>query len=338
MAKKLRAIAAVAVAVVLFGLTGESLMRIIYLEEEANGNYWGIGAFEPFELTGYRSKPGFEGRVYRSGDFDVSMRIFDHGLRQSDLFSQMSYEKKILFVGSSYTFGLGVEEREAFPARLAEVLNPLGVGVINGSQTGYGITQMVDFGIHPTEIVDPTAILLVLTFASYRENDYQRSYENIGVVDGYRLAKDRWLAGTGVDYLRTHSYLWMRVNFLSSQSRLRARLNRLWRRIVGDESQSGEPVPLVELARPGLDALEKLKRHCEDNGITLGVILLTRRVTPLRLASHLRGRFESSGVPVLKVGVSESHSFPTDGHWNAEGHRIVAERIGPFAIDLVGSN
>ena len=324
----------VLVALLLSALTGEAVLRLTLYEEEANGNYWGIGAFEAFEPTGYRSRPGFSGRAFRRGVFEAPIQISEYGLRQSDLGQQINYERVLLIQGSSFTFGLGVEEDEAFPSLVRQALNPLGIGVINGSQSGFGFTQMVDFGIYMADIAEPRSMLLCLTFYVYLKQDYFRSYENIDVVHGYRLAADRLLARTPVDYLRTHSYLWMR---LQKKWNGNAAKNR-W--IVDDR------IPIEDLAAPGLDAVATLLRYCEERGIRLGIVLMAskRELKPTKrekeeLQLYLWSRLHSIGVPVLDLatkGFDEGDFLDGDGHWSAGGHRRAAEHIIPFAIEVDG--
>ncbi len=117
----------------------EASLRVYLYEEEATKNYWGIGAFQADDEVGYIHNPNFTGRATRRPDFICNIEINKHGLREKDMEKQLKYEERFLFIGDSFTLGLGVEEEEMFSNRITEVLNVHGIGVINGGQTGYCI-------------------------------------------------------------------------------------------------------------------------------------------------------------------------------------------------------
>ena len=72
--------------------------------------------------------------------------------------AQHYYKKTVLVLGDSNSFGIGVNDREEYPARLAEVLKEDYI-VINLANPAWGLTQEIrryyDFGIlyHPTIVV-----------------------------------------------------------------------------------------------------------------------------------------------------------------------------------------
>ena len=189
-------------------LLAELTLRLQFREEEVNGNYWGIGAFEASETLGFRHRPGFSGFATRPGVFRTSVRINRFGLRQGNLDEQLQYPNTLLLLGDSFTFGLGVEEEEAFASLIQPDLNARGIGVLNAAQTGYSVEQELHLGTLLVPELEPEVILLCLYAQNDIRGDYEKRYRNIDVAYGYRLPKDRRFPGPTVDFFRTHSYLW----------------------------------------------------------------------------------------------------------------------------------
>ena len=88
---------------------------------------------------GWRYLPGARVR-HAARDFDVAVEIDARGLR--DAAPAPPGSRPIVALGDSLCFGWGVEEREAFPARLAELC---GVPVENLGVSGYGPDQELLF-------------------------------------------------------------------------------------------------------------------------------------------------------------------------------------------------
>lgn len=89
-------------------LAAEAVLHVLLWEEEANDNYWGAGAFVADPQAGYRHEPGFRGRGFRRGAFDVPVATSELGLRQRDVEEQRGFPVRLLVLGDSFPFGLGV--------------------------------------------------------------------------------------------------------------------------------------------------------------------------------------------------------------------------------------
>ena len=100
------------------------------------------------------------------------MSINEIGLRQRDLTSQLAYSRRLLILGDSFAFGLGVEEEESFAHLLQATLNPLGIGVINGGQTGYSIAQELALAKDLVTRLDPQTLLSCLLLDNDVTEDY----------------------------------------------------------------------------------------------------------------------------------------------------------------------
>ena len=303
-------------------LLAEVALRLAYDEEEANGNYWGRGAFAPSEEAGYRHAPGFRGRAVRPGVFDVEVEIDELGLRRLDRERQLAFPRTLLVLGDSFPFGLGVAADEALPARLAELLNPQGIGVVNGAQTGYDVGQAAAWGGRLIEELRPDAVLLTVFLANDVEDGWFREGAPVEVVDGYRVATRRFGRGTPLDLLRTRSYLWKVVD-----GRLVQELRRRRRR--GAFTRAWKADPESVLART-TEPLSMLASRCAERGIGFAVAMIPRRKGPTPFDERFADVVMARGLqPIDLAGsfIRDEHYFRGDGHWNAAGHATAARRL-----------
>ena len=319
-------IIAVALALAIALPLTEVILRAIYSEIEVDGSYWGRGAFEAFEPTGYRHTPGFEGRAYRRGEFDVSVKISEFGLRERNLDVQNLFQKTLLVLGDSFSFGLGVEEAQGFPALLQKELNTIEIGVINASQTGYGVAQEAAFGVYLANELKPDQILLCLSLNSDIANDFvgTRNSKSIDVVYGYRLPKDRWLPNSFADYLRTHSYFLMRLGEIQKQVSQRSRKALFEAKVRED---------FLGAASPTMTAIKELYDYCQARGIVLSIVSVASDKGPSPFAEVIADHVRSLGIPFLDLEEKDFQAddyFDNDGHWNARGHRKATRHILGF--------
>lgn len=309
----------------------EVSLRILYREEAVSGTYWGIGAFVQDADLGYRHAPGFRGHAYRENVFDSYFEISSESLRQRNVDEQAQYPERLLLLGDSFTIGLGVNEDEGFAHFIQTTLNPLGIGVINGAQTGYGVEQEVRFGMSLARKYQPTAIVINVFPKNDIAGDFLKGYENIDVRYGYKLAKDRWLPLLPADYLRTHSY-----TFKYIQGRIVNPWMKKFRRKYFREQILKDPKGTV---KPTLDALRRLKEYSVTSGIKLGVMLIPNKSGKWLVNGHLRDMLIKEAIPFLdlhgKMFAKEDY-FSGDGHWNKNGHEKAAAHLSTFVKDFVG--
>ena len=305
-------------------------LRIFLYEEEANGGYWAAGAFEADPAAGFCHAAGFHGRAYRKQAFDCPVEIQANHLRQKNYAEQMKYERRVLILGDSFTFGLGVNEEDAFPSLLQPMLNSRGIGVINGGQTAFCTDQEVAFGKRLAGEVKPDAILLCV----FPENDvignYYKNHRSNDVINGYRLPGDRVLPLAPIDFLRTHSYLWM---FVEHHYRSRTRESRL-----ADYNRLAVENPAA-LMQPTFDNLLELRDFCRAEKIRLGVVLIpsVRKDPFMQPLKHVLRQLRVPMLDLTRAGFGAQHRFAADDHWNERGHAEVTRHLAPFCLEVLES-
>ncbi len=102
---------------------------------------------QPDERLGYRLVPNYEMR-HQTSDFDNLIKINSEGLRDYEHPRDKDPDVfRILVLGDSFTFGVGVNVEDSYPKLLETLLNqnPIGEGkkydVINAGIEGYGTEQ-----------------------------------------------------------------------------------------------------------------------------------------------------------------------------------------------------
>lgn len=111
----------------------------------------GLGVFD--EDLGWAYKPNTEGH----GLFDEYQSFDNNGFRNNDNNITLNPKPTILAIGDSYTFGSEVDNKDTWPSKLEA---KLGVKVINGGVSSYGLGQMLTRTKAIMEIKDVDIILV----------------------------------------------------------------------------------------------------------------------------------------------------------------------------------
>lgn len=308
----------------------EGFLRLRLSPEVANGSYWGPGAFIADPEVGYRHAPGFHGFAERAGAFRSEVEISALGLRQLDVDEQARYSRRVLVLGDSFPFGLGVAEEESFPGRLRARLNPEGIGVVNGAQTGYDLSQEIAWGRRIAERVQPNAVLLSVFLSNDAPAEVLREHERIQIRYGYRLSTARICPWAPCDWLRTHSYLVMQVRQRIFDPRERWRQKQEFRRRLRVD-QDGALATVLAPVRELISECRRHQRRC-------GVVLVPTKKGGVPLHDGFADALGDLGIPFLDLNgrlEAAEHYFEKDGHWNASGHAAAARLIAPFVRRLV---
>jgi len=253
-------------------------------------------------------------------------------LRQSNLQSQLQYSNRVLLLGDSLTFGLGVEENETFASLIQPTLNRQGWGIINAGQPAFGTAQETTLGIYYAQTLRPKVIVLHMFLGetgSDFKDDYLQNYKKIDIKYGYKLRKDRWFRVPPVDYLRAHSYLWRNLGFKI--------LLMNTKKIMDQFSEIAEKNPEL-VAENTFRSLDKLKAYCRENSIRFGVVIIAEKDARHSFYPILLNYLESQKITYLNLnenGFDLDDFFKIDLHWNPKGHQKAVHYIAPFIQNLI---
>jgi hypothetical protein len=322
---------------------------------------------------GYRLRPGFQGRQ-TLGEFDVALTVSARGFREEPA-SVRNDERRILGVGDSMTFGVGVAATETYLAVLEQRLRArsMPVEVVNAGVPGYGTRQELEVFRRERAVLKPELVLV----GFYPLNDPHDNVTPYPVErDGFLVSRDAAEAiQTGPLYqakafLRTHvhSYAFV-VNRLKELGPARRLLVHL--------GLAGETFPMelqfyctpmaarvAEAWRTTFAVLDEFAFATKDAGARLAVVVIPARAQvyrtwlpevqrycaresatadldlPIRtLVAHLAAR-DIPHVDLLarfrELAADGRRLYhEVDGHLNVEGHQVAAASIEAY---LAGHN
>jgi len=196
----------------------------------------------------------------------------------------------VVFLGDSFTFGLGVADRETYPYVLAK-RHWQNLRVVNAAVDGWGLTQAY---LALTDMLErppvPNAVILAII-----ADDLRRSYLRPPSTSGQRRRLE-WIDG----------------QFVSRELRQTAAF-------VGDTPALLERE--AQLAYATLDAMADTARM---NGVAFAVILLDDGGGFPADVVYALGR---DGIPTLDLTRLGQTSLPYDFHPDPSGHQAIAAAI-----------
>lgn len=243
---------------------------------------------------------------------------------------------RVLVLGDSFTFGMGVEERETYAAVLQRLLNAHGgtaAEVLNLGVIGYGTLQEIEL-LHQYAFLEPDIVIIGFfardSFLAASANDLE---------DNYYFAKGLHAApGDGRSDPRATDLP------LSRKVRLRllwhSNLYRLTELALGGYlrrryAPSDDPALREQAWRITGDALTALDREFESEGVRGVLLWIPDPATVARQNHSVAVRLDGLGLKHIEVvdmlGVLQGGGAPAyfnlDSHLNANGHALAASAL-----------
>jgi len=310
--------------------------------------------------------PGFSGTITNRVEFRHRVTVNEMGLRGQDPVA-VGDSLEIVALGDSFTFGIGVEDGETWPARLEEALSRPGVpaDVHNLGVPGYGAPEAVARLERLGAMLRPRLILLAL----FVGNDLQEAAEpDAGIHRGLIRRGGAKRSAGFQEWLYYHSHLFVFLKTAlptgpyeavrarlgmgeSGRSRRLRREMEVYRTPPGEVIERGREATdkalgrLVEVARE-LDASlaamiipDVLQLHPERWRASLDQLGLDPRShdpgAPARILAELLDRH---GIPTITLAAAfreaerrgERINYPIDRHWTPSGHDLAARELAAF--------
>lgn len=245
-----------------------------------------------------------------------------------------SLTRRVLILGDSYAFGWGVPDQEGFVRLLEDSLRALlpdrPLACINGGLPGYSIYQQVRMLDYVRDRMPITAVVATISLANDPVDELRiRRFAPDHLVDfSYELRDPHSLAARVIEASRLLTLIDQRTTNVQFSLR------------NTDE----------ECCRLADSSLTELAQRCQADHIPL-VWVIVPRAQEIRSGTfwrrgingatdHLRTHFLEIArdlvVPVVDlkpalqgVQANQEAYLPGDAHWNAAGHRAVAEAVLP---------
>jgi lysophospholipase L1-like esterase len=258
---------------------------------------------------------------------------------------------RILVLGDSFTFGVGLPEEDTYVARLQKKLVAVfGIGRvallnagIGGSGSAEHLAFLEDFGGD----IAPRAVLVFVSVDDFNRAERSALYRLVrpdtldlseGTMPTSRLK--RFVAGSNI------------YNFVIQHFHIA----QLIRRRVIDAVFASNPAPESTRANESKPAIpsssdqqrlvralfRRMKRWCDAHGVKLAVInngWQSYDWLPELLSSENIAAFDAAPwvQPVIGRDMS-SYIIPGDGHPNTKGAAVIAEAVWPFIETFIREN
>jgi lysophospholipase L1-like esterase len=318
-----------------------------------------IGLKVPHPLLGFSYAANFSGRrTTRDYDHEITTNAF--GLREGPINLQNAGEARFLAVGDSFTEGLGVEQADAWPARLEALIKSTGrrgnsIRVINAGIGAYSLKQIRMMAEELIPRLDPTLVMVGMFVEGFVRLEDPYVLLNGVTVRSSELGKlipvsggflhspfhERW--AVAVD-------LWLDQHVYTGGHFTKA-LHKLIKRGGNTRPSGMAPVPISEATHhlsKTFEELALLKLLSEAHNVPVIVLLINRQNTDGAFAANaeaynaaIKEYCREKGIPIVDplpelMKASEGRPvfrFKRDSHWTARAHRIAAERMLDLLID-----
>jgi lysophospholipase L1-like esterase len=268
--------------------------------------------------------------------------------------------RTVLVMGDSFTEGLGVDHHETFVGRLACAYGPSGVRIVNAGVTSHSpvihlrkLRRLMDDGFKPDHVVVMLDVADIYDEAvSYEERD--------GEVVGRAGGPAQRLWAFAVKHLSSATLIDRAVETVLHTLGVRHRLADVF---VPEHLDDGQALALgYGFIKSRWTVDPKLRRAFGDAGLALAARNLEEIVSLCRAAgcgvtlavypwpdqivegdrdsvqvTHWRAWAEGHGVGFVDlfppffedapVATIERYFFRRDSHWNAAGHRVIADGL-----------
>lgn len=272
----------------------------------------------------------------RTPEFVMEFRTNAQGFRQQRGVDRGS--RPVIFLGDSFTMGYGVDEGEQFVALLQSRLGEL--PLLNAGMGNNGNGRWLKFLHLAAPDYEPRLVVLQVMGNDFEDNVREGLFElRGGDLIERPVPPPSWS--------RNLQQVVEAVPGLAS-SHLVALFRQVWAVRAPADAQGGTPgagavalhstVAAEDASVAAGDALTlaliaRAIEICQRNGWP--VLGLSVEVTGARLV-QLEGLFASRGVTLLRLPGKQDRPdlyYRVDGHWNAAGHRHVAETLLPVLSD-----
>ncbi|MEE8277850.1 MAG: hypothetical protein V3R89_03930 [Thermoanaerobaculia bacterium] len=325
------------------------------------------GLYVPDPPHRYRLTPGYYGTITNRTEFRHPVAINQAGLRGPAHSAAGPRGRRVLAIGDSFTFGMGVRDEETFIARLPDELRSLGLEAegLNGGLPGTGIPDVVGWFERHGVTLEPD-LVVVAVFLGNDLADAASDREEVVLDEGLIAPKG---SATGLRaWLHRHSHLFLLAkNVLSRPGTLPLR-RRLgfpdpWiLRNMSSEFAIYARTPSATLERAAEaseQAFERLRQLRRARGFRLAALLVPGEVQvdperwqaalemlwlepgaldpqrPTRVFSEM---LERVGIPWLDLTApiaaalagGETIYYQRDRHWTARGHALAARHLARF--------
>ncbi|TFH23860.1 MAG: SGNH/GDSL hydrolase family protein [Myxococcales bacterium] len=321
-----------------FGVPESVQARIAWSEWQSRRDKYGTTSYpssfdEPDRNLGWRIRPNVDVTHVKPGIYEVSVHTNNRGMRGlHDVASEKRHgAARVGVFGCSQTFGETVNDEETYVERLGERLE--NVEFLNFGVRGYGTDQMLLYYEQDARTYELDVVVLAFAFYHMKRNDsgflfYAKPYFTLSdsgalALSGVPVPSPEELAAEDLE-----QYTWP----LADRSVL---LRWTWQR---SRNLRGR-----DLYSPDGDAwmltralISRFTESASASGAH--VVVMNIDESHRELEDELAALTDELGAGLVNLGPALreaaengiSYTLPADNHWNAEGHRLVADWLQAY--------
>ena len=314
-------------------------------------------------LARYRLRAGVDGKMTDRTEYAIRIVTDERGARiPAGGPSDPRGAFRILALGDSFTFGVGVEEEETWIEQLGRSLRSQGLSVrtLNGGVPGYGAPDEAALFEHHLAETNPHLVILGVYLANDLLDASPASF-SVEVRDGLLVVGGHH--ATPLDWLNAHSHLFVlaKTALLPARGALGLGPTRTQRQIATEMgAYARELTPGARLGLTATDAAyARLVESTRERGARLVAMVIPEHIAVDREAWRARFAFiggdpaaydpegprrifrsllEKHAIPYLDlteaVASEEDRGrhlyFPYDTHFTAAGHALAARELERF--------
>ena len=316
--------------------------------------------------TVFRLKPGPKVRTINAGYFDYEYTVNRDGFRgTSEIAPKSGARRRLLFVGDSFTFGVGVNDSSTYPARVDARLRQwcaTPIETINGGVGGFGTSHELSFLQHYGWRFQPDVVVLGFLTGDPEDNALSGLHRLVGGrLEDIPLAER---PGWGLIRASKHvpGYNWLvHHSTLFNWTRLKIGSLVAQRAAARDAATAQTPAPGEkrpderEVERWKLTAaiFERVRAQADSQGVRLIVAIIPHSATLTEYYKNGRDVAVDRMLDICRtqklacVNVAESiHQarpgenpgsfYLPEGHFNATGYDLVAHAVASRLADELG--
>ncbi len=293
---------------------------------------------------GLRHVPDSRGRL-RTPEFDTGIVINSKGLRDREYaYAKPDSTKRVLCLGDSFTFGYGVEWNETYAKVLEKLLdygrvNGMRWQVVNAGVSGTGTAHQLAYLEVEGLKYDPDIVVVCICGA----NDFSESsmYGLYSLEDGGLVRHEARLSGP-IRLRHIMQYLPGYRTFFGKSHLITFIKHRIARYAYARHASKPRDPATIEAGRKRAYELTEalfsaLHARCQAVGAELIVIVVPEvdGSPPPERVANLISFIRSQGISYVDLeqcfrqeqAAGAEVFYPLDGHWNSNGHRLVAELL-----------
>jgi len=234
---------------------------------------------------------------------------------------------RIAVLGDSFTFGVGVDDGERYTDRLEE--QHAGVEVLNFGVNGYGTDQQLCV-LREEALARGPGVVVCQTYLGNDLEDIQHSFRHRWPKPHFTLE-----GGDLVEHPpRVSARIWLRSTLYLGEAAC-VLLERIGRRPGDVVEDVGDPESLY------VALVVEMRRMAEAAGADLVVLLVPEHRPDPEQHGRIASALAREGIHCIDLRPTfEGHDGaelfnpPPVAHWNAAGHRLVAEALWRGLVDL----